>query len=51
MVTLSQNSLIFVSNTSQLNGLVNFIMADWTYVIIELTTLRFIRVMKNIRLI
>ena len=30
-VTLSQNVLIFVSNTSQLIGLVHFIINDWNY--------------------
>ena len=33
-VTLSQIVLIFVSNTSQLIGLVNFIITDWTYLVI-----------------
>ena len=30
-VTLSQNVLIFVSNTCQLIGLVHFIINDWNY--------------------
>ena len=30
-VTLSQNVLIFVSNTSQMIGLVHFITKDWNY--------------------
>ena len=30
-VTLSQNVLIFVSNTSQLIGLVHFNINDWNY--------------------
>ena len=30
-VTLGQNILIFVSNTSQLVGLVHFIIKDWNY--------------------
>ena len=30
-VTLSRNVLIFVSNTSQLIGLVHFIIKDWNY--------------------
>ena len=30
-VTLSQTVLIFVSNTSQLIGLVHFIIIDWNY--------------------
>ena len=30
---LSQNVLIFVSNTSQLIGLVHFIISDWNYLV------------------
>ena len=32
-VTLTQTALIFVSNTSQLIGLVHFIIKDWNYLV------------------
>ena len=34
-LTLSQNVLIFVSNTSQLIGLVHFIINEWSYLLLE----------------